>query len=121
MQEICSLVTTMTKGTRLLHAVGLAIVVVRNWNLESHDVSNSRKQKLTEGAKVQVLVPCHPANPGLPPAVLVVPACMGKASSTRKITQPGKSMRVFLRVCSEIDHRESKSCFWGGEKGGRCG
>jgi hypothetical protein len=28
MQEICSLVTTMTKGTRLLHAVGLAIVVV---------------------------------------------------------------------------------------------
>lgn len=73
--------------------------VSSTWNLESSVHTRVRKQKLTEGAKVQVLVPCHPPNPGLPSAVLVMPACMGKARATRKIIQAGMLMRVYMCVC----------------------
>jgi hypothetical protein len=61
------------------------------------------QKKLTERAKIQVLVPRHSPNPGLPPPVLVVPARM---HGEERLHTRGSSTRVRVRVREIRDSAE---------------
>jgi hypothetical protein len=68
--------------------------------------------KLTERAKIQVLVASDPPNPGLPSPVLVVPAfAWGKHARQEKVIthheqEGSRPMRVCVLVRSEIQDSE---------------
>jgi hypothetical protein len=83
--------------------------------------------KLTERAKIQVLVASDPPNPGLPSPVLVVPAfAWGKHARQEKVIthheqEGSRPMRVCVLVRSEIQDSEGAQAqllqkFWVLEK-----